>query len=281
MKATKKLIYAGLGIILLSISFSMSSCKKEKTDTEDFQTSAQDIGQMESIFNDVDNLVSQASLNGTMSARYSNPQEEDQFSLSTCATITNDSINGILTIDFGSACTGRDGRTRSGMIIIQYSGGRYFDAGSTRTVTFNNYYIDGRHVEGTRSVVNNGFNAAGNMNWTITATNMLITRPDGSWQGWNDQRSREMTAGYGDSSWVNDIYLINGSGSGTNSAGGSCTANLNNLVRDNSCHWITSGTMEHIPSGRPARLIDFGTGTCDDIATVTLNGNTHTIHLRP
>ncbi len=281
MKKIMSILYATLSVVVLTTVFTLSSCQKDKSETEDFQTGAQDIGQMESIFNDVDNLVAEASENGNVNGRYSDPQEASQFQLNSCATITHDSINGILTIDFGSGCVGRDGRTRSGAIIITHTGGRYFDPGSSRVVTFNNYYVDGRHVEGTRSVINNGFNASGNMTWTITATNMRITRPDGTWHEWNDQRTREMTAGYGDSLWINDIYLINGSGSGTNSNGGSATSTITNLLRDHSCHWIVSGIIEFTPASRPTRTIDFGNGTCDDVATVTLNGNTRTIHLRP
>ena len=267
-------------ISVLAISF--NSCKKEEaSNPAEFPADAQDMGQMESIFNDVDNLVAEASENGNVNGRYSAAQDANALLLNGCATITNDSVAGILTIDFGTGCVGRDGRTRSGIIQVNYSGGRYFNPGSSRTVTFINYFIDGRHVEGTRSIVNNGFNASGNMNWTITATNMLITLSNGNWHGWNGQRNREMTAGYGDSLWVNDVYLINGTGSGTNSNGGSSTSIITNLVRENSCHWIVSGTIELIPASHPTRFIDFGNGSCDAIATVTVNGNTHTIHLRP
>lgn len=283
MKIFRSQINYAIAALLISTSLTFMSCQKEKTssDITDYQTSPQDIGQMESIFTDVDNLVAEASVNGSVNGRFSNPQDANSFILNACATVTNDSINGVLTIDFGTGCTGPHGRTRSGIIRINYSGGHYFDPGATRTVTFVNYYIDGRHVEGSRSIVNNGFNTAGNMNWTITATNMLITNPNGSWQAWNDQRNREMTAGLGDSLWVNDVYLINGSGSGANSRGHSSTSVLTNLVRDNSCHWIINGTIENTPSSRPVRLIDFGNGTCDDLASVTVNGNTYTIHLRP
>lgn len=268
-----------LSFAALVLSFVFTSCKKEEQ-AEDFQTGAQDLVQLESIQTEVDNLSRQASDPQTAEQAAAHPQA-DQFAFSSCATITRDSINQTITIDFGSGCTGRDGRTRSGKILIQYSGGGYFDPGSSRTTSFDNYYVDGRKIEGSRSCVNNGLNASGNMNWTITATGMKMTRPDGSWRSWNGQRNREMTAGFGDSTWVNDVYRINGTGSGTNSQGTSFTANLVNLVRDHSCHWITSGTIDFVPSNRPSRSIDFGNGTCDDQATVTVNGQTRTIQLRP
>ncbi|REK48617.1 MAG: hypothetical protein DWQ48_09720 [Bacteroidetes bacterium] len=263
---------------ILFVSF-FSACKKESSDpADDFQTSSQEIGLMESMNTEVDNMVAQASQNGTINMRISG--NEDQYSMSSCAVITNDTVNGVLTIDFGSGCTGRDGRVRSGKIIITHSGGRYFDPGSTRSVTFDKFFVDSTQIEGSRTVVNNGFNSSGNMNWTITATNMKITRPNGNWRSWNGQRTREMTAGYGDSTWVNDVYLINGSGSGTDHHGNTFSTVTSNLVRDNSCHWIISGTITFTPSNRPQRIIDFGNGSCDDLATVTSNGVTRTIHLR-
>ena len=285
MKTSRNLTYSLLFALTGIFIATFSSCQKEKASSPatstDIQTSAQDVVQIESIFTDIDNLVAEASEKGTSTARLSSSDPASTFILSACATITNDTVSGILTIDFGTGCTGPHGRTRSGIIQMTYSGGRYFTPGSMRSITFINYYVDGRHIEGTRSTVNNGFNTAGNMNWTITASNMKVTMPNGDWHSWNDQRTREMTAGFGDSLWVNDVYLINGTGTSTNSNGGSAATTLTNLVRANSCHWIISGTIENIPSNRPARLLDFGNGNCDDLATVTVNGNTHTIHLRP
>jgi hypothetical protein len=42
---------------------------------------------------------------------------------------------------------------------------------------------------------------------------------------------------------------------------------------------FTQGTLEHTPGGKATRYIDFGNGTCDDQATVTINGTTYTITL--
>lgn len=44
-------------------------------------------------------------------------------------------------------------------------------------------------------------------------------------------------------------------------------------------HFV-QGTFDLTPSNKPTRHIDFGSGTCDDIATVTINNHTYTIHLR-
>ncbi len=267
--------------VLTAAIFTFTGCKKDKeTSADDFQTTAEDIGQAESVTSDIDNVSSQVSKVGSFSNQSSQNPSLDQFNFNSCATVTHDSINHVITYDFGTGCTGHDGKTRSGIIIVNYTGSGYFNAGSSWTVTFNNFYVNNRHVEGTRTVTNNGLNAAGNMTWSINAQNMLITRPDGTWRSWNSQRTREMVSGYGDSTWTNDVYLINGTSTGTNSQGETVTCIHTNVRRDLACHFITSGTIEITPSGRPARTIDFGNGNCDDLATVTKNGISKTIHLR-
>jgi hypothetical protein len=278
---TQKHLFPSLLIGITVTLFALSTgCKKDENDNEDFKTTAEDIGQSESVSSDVDNITSEFAKSGTFSIECSQNQTYDQFNLSTCAVVTNDSINHILTIDFGTGCVGHDGKTRSGKLIVTYNGTGYFDAGSSWVVTFDNFHVGNRHVEGTRSVVNNGLNGSGNMTWTINAQNMKITRADGSWRSWNSLRTRELVSGYGDNTWTNDIYVINGTTTGTNSNGESVSCTLSNITRDHSCHYITSGIIAVTPSNRPMRSIDFGTGTCDDIATVTKNGNSRTIQLR-
>ncbi len=278
MKAINLLLCSS---ILIALTFNYG-CKKENDNSDDsFQTTAEDIGQSESIAQDVDNMTSQVSRTGTFSHAGTSNMTYDQFNFHSCATVTNDSINHVVTYDFGTGCTGPDGKTRAGKVILTYTNGGYFDPGASWVVTFDSFYVANRHVEGSRSVVNNGFNTAGNMNWTITATNMRITRPDNSWRTWNSTRNREMVAGYGDSTWTNDIYVVNGTSDGSNSNGESVNCVMTNLRHEHTCHWITSGTMQITPTSRPVRTIDFGNGNCDDEATVTKNGVTRVIHLRP
>ena len=281
---TKKLLLPSLMIGAMLTLFSLNTgCKKDtETGNDNFQAVAEDIGQAESVSSDVDNMTSEVARMGTFSHDEAQNSSMDQFNFHghTCAVVTNDSINHILTFDFGTACTGNDGKIRAGRVIVTYNGTGYFDAGSSWIVTFDNFYVNDRHIEGSRSVINNGLNASGNMTWSIDAQNMRITRPDGTWRSWTSQRTREMVAGYGDNTWENDVYIINGTATGLNSQGESVSCTITNIRREHSCHYITSGTMVITPSDRPSKIIDFGDGTCDEFATVTKNGITRTIHLR-
>ncbi len=283
MKSTKqvaKLLVFASALFIIAFNY---GCKKDKdtSDLEDFQSTSQDIGQVESIGQDVDNMTSQVSRTGSFDQSNATNSSHDQFNFLGCATVTHDSINHIITYDFHNGCTGADGKVRAGKVIVNYTGTGHFDPGSSWVVTFDSFYVNTRHVEGTRSVVNNGFNTDNNMNWTITASNMRITKTDGSWRTWNSLRNREMVAGYGDTIWENDDYIINGTADGTNSDGDAVNCVLTDLRREHDCNWITSGTLTITPSSRPVRTIDFGNGTCDDQATVTKNGVTRVITLRP
>ena len=80
--------------------------------------------------------------------------------------------------------------------------------------------------------------------------------------------------------WSDDVYLVTGSASGTGSQGGTFSATITSaLKRTVACHQFVSGTVEVTPANRPTRYIDFGNGDCDNIATVTVNGHSHTITL--
>jgi len=80
------------------------------------------------------------------------------------------------------------------------------------------------------------------------------------------------------------MYAITGSASGTKASGASFTVNITEaLIRNMSSslcrRHFTQGKVELTPSGKATRFIDYGTGACDDQATVTINGNVYNITL--
>jgi hypothetical protein len=280
MKAKNIFSTTMIAAVIASFSF-ITSCKKDQSEvpnSNDETTNADQFQEAEGAAVDIDNISDQAIQYHSVNMRLASGSTQNN--ILSCATVTNDSVNHVTTVDFGTGCTGNDGRTRSGQIIIHYSGGSYFTSGFQRIVTFNNFFVDNRHVEGTRTVTNNGTNAAGHLNWSVNAQNMRITRPGGSYHQWNSQRTREMIGGDTlPGHPQDDVYSITGSSSGINSNGNSCSATITNPLVKNSCHWIVSGTVAITPSNRPQRILDFGNGNCDNDATVTRNGVVHHIQL--
>ncbi|MBL7825082.1 MAG: hypothetical protein JNJ57_00520, partial [Saprospiraceae bacterium] len=105
----------------------------------------------------------------------------------TCPTITFAQPEGTwpntITIDFGTACTRPDGRVLSGKLIIDQTA-EIRTPGAVRTLTHDNFYVDGIKVEGTKTWTNLGQDANGLWSFTKVASDMKLTFEDGSSTTW-------------------------------------------------------------------------------------------------
>jgi hypothetical protein len=272
-------------MIIAASALLLTGCKK---DEEDNDTSASsDNAFAEATYNDITNICEEAGITGTLSNYRTGPAATDGI-LTSCATITFDTVNSLdqdtIHINFGATnCTGNDGRNRRGEILVYYSGA-FRDSNSTHTVTFNNYFVNDNQVLGTKTVTNLGHNTAGNLVYDIDVNGQIHLANNAGTITWTSQRQREWTQGESTLIWSDDVYSITGSASGTGSSGNTFTANITSpLIRNMALgcrrHFV-QGTFDLTPANRPARTVDFGTGTCDDVATVTINNHTYTIHLR-
>src|SRR5688572_14694538 len=165
MKTSKKrsntlLLFAVFGMFI-------TGCKKD--DQEDTDTkSASDNSFAETTFNDVANIADQAT-EGSLSLY----KTEVAISIAgPCAKIKRDSVNktnpDTITIDFGASnCLCADQRYRRGKIIVTYMG-FYKDSLATRTIGFDNYFVNDNQVTGSKTITNKGRNAAGNLHFSIT-----------------------------------------------------------------------------------------------------------------
>lgn len=269
-----------VSLVAFSFTFAITGCVPEDRSDKDTQT-ASDNEQAEFISTDVVNMAD-AAYNGKTSFK----NEEGAGALGGgCATVSRDtSISSdpdTITIDFGTSnCLCADGRYRRGIVRVFHTG-NWITAGSFRTITFSNYFVNDYQVEGTHTVTANGKNSAGHYNWTIKADNMKITRPDGKSHLWSSTRTREWVEGDGTLfNWLDDVYHITGNASGTNVNGLSYAADITKPVRHEiKCRWFTSGTVVLKPSGKMDRTLDLGNGNCDNEATVTIGKKTYTIHM--
>lgn len=277
--------------VAATIGILFSSCKKKTDDTTDSDTSAaSDNALAEGTYNDVHNISDQAYNNNVTS--YSPVlSSEDKGICSSCVLsivldTTTNPVAGThtMSITFGSGnattnCLCMDGRYRRGTINVTWTG-HYRDPGSSHTITFTNYYVNDNQVMGTKTVTNNGYNTAGHLTFSISVNGTIIKANGGGTITWTSSRTREWVAGESTPTWSDDEYLITGSASGTNAAGNSFTAAITSpLDIKLNCRWIVAGTFTITPSGKPTRTVDFGSGACDDQATVTINGTTYAITL--
>jgi hypothetical protein len=303
MKKTKlSLALAGL---MIASAVMVSSCKKKETTTTDTDTSgAADSHLAENTSSDIVSMGAQASDNssGNLST-YRNGGNNMILGLS-CATVTRDTVNKVITVTFTGTTPCADGRTRSGSIVYTYSNSvngakHYRDPGFELDVTADNYVVDGNAVIIHNKTIKNttplGFNPAStNEQWSITA-DITINKAAGGSVSWTCNRVKTLlnTAAVYPTNpvtnpidWKNARVGFTGSASGSRSNGETFTVNITNqLVRDfGACELMgrapfIEGTFTYSPGGKAERIFDYGTGTCDFNATVTINGVVHNITL--
>jgi len=200
-----------------------------------------------------------------------------------CAEITHDPEAKTITIDFGEGCEGRGGKIFSGKILISYTDRKYLP-GSIWTMTFEDFYIDGKHIEGVRSVENISESLEDNPTFHITLVGGKVTFEDGAFATKDADKTKM---------WVrarnpleDEFHILDGStASGVNKEDVSySTTVLETLVYKNICklegiHLPVSGVKE-VVKGEKTVVIDFGDGACDNFVTVTSDGVTETIELK-
>jgi hypothetical protein len=78
-----------------------------------------------------------------------------------------------------------------------------------------------------------------------------------------------------------DIWHINGVATGVNRQGQAFTREITSaLWKEIGCRFITQGTILIQAEGRPDAILDYGTGECDPVATITVEDETKEIRLR-
>jgi hypothetical protein len=186
-----------------------------------------------------------------------------------------------LVIDYGTGCTGLNDVVRSGKIIITLSAPRT-EVQSVRTMTFDNYYVNGAKVEGTTVVTNTGPNNNSNVVFSVVLTGGKITFSDGKFIVREFSRQREYIAGY--LTWWNpwdDKCLITGVASGINLDGVTYTALVvNPLEWQAACRFLVSGTIGFEIDGIEPFKLDYGSGECDANATLSRGDESKDITLR-
>ncbi|MBI2730540.1 MAG: hypothetical protein HYX40_07300 [Sphingobacteriales bacterium] len=286
---TISLTTKSIAAILLGGTLFFAACKKESSVSNSQAESAatveasQNDAEAEGEFNDVyDNVVS---INAGESLGLVDGAgifgRED--SVGRCFTVTvSPATPGVfpktVTIDFGTACTGKDGKTRSGKIISVFTG-HLAEAGNSVTTTFDNYMVDSFKIEGTHKIINTS--TSNNRSFNIIVSGAKITKPNGKWYTWDSNKVVVQVEGNGTPRWpFDDIFEITGSKSGSNSAGKTWSATvIDKLIRKGDCRWIVQGTVSLSRNGNSA-ILNYGSGTCDNKATITANGQTIEITLR-
>ena len=196
-----------------------------------------------------------------------------------CVTITIVLVQNMktVTIDFGDECELRNGDVASGKIIMEYEKD---PEAATRTISysFEDFYYNDKHLEGTGSVLRERLNENGNPQSTLTA-DLKLTWPDETYATSAGTRVREWIEGYGSGVWGDNVFLITGNWTFMNRAGTTYSGTIiEPLRRELACRFIVSGTAE-VSKNEITGILDYGAGECDDLATLTIGDTVREIHL--
>ncbi|HKC69961.1 MAG TPA: hypothetical protein VKG26_17120 [Bacteroidia bacterium] len=288
---TKKVIITSLALATLSVALIFSSCKK-KEEVDSDTSAAEDHTQAETHSNDIENIGEQASYGSMSTYKLS---QSSQSIYSTCATLTFDTLNNAdndtLLVNFGTGCTGLDGRPRSGSLQYIYTAGMHYrDSGNVINVSSNNYVVDGNSINiASKTIKNLGHITNTNLTWNIVAS-MTITKANGKTITWTTNKTKVLLAGERPNNqpidWAQAQIALFGTASGTSANGESFTASVAQatwLIRNFNCtgyrKCFVAGELDFTPGSKPTRYINFGTGSCDNQATVTISGHVYNITL--
>jgi hypothetical protein len=194
-----------------------------------------------------------------------------------------------IVVDFGTTgCLGSDGHVRKGKIVTEYTG-RLLAVGSKATTIFDGFYVDSVKVEG-KHVILNSSTSANSRQFTVDVTDAKLTKPSGNFTEWKSHKVITQIEGIG-TPFVpfDDIFRTEGTASGRVKRGALLvsweSSTTEPLIKKFSCRWITKGRIRTIRTNNTVNspwvaVLDFGTGDCDNKATITINGVSRQITLR-
>ena len=293
------------GLIIAGIVV-VSSCKKSSTTTptkDSDVTAVNDNSTAEQHSNDAVNITAQAFENSNNQVNYRTGNGSQVFSIG-CATATLDAPNHKITVNFsGGVCL--DGHIRTGALILDYSAGAannayyYRSAGFRCKITSQAYTVDNYTVNINKTITNTTGQASTNLSWADTSAISVVKPNNGGTITWNCARTQTLlntqnvtfngqvdSAAYVNATtpikWAKALIGITGSANGVTAAGETYSFVITNqLVLDMQCspsslypahHPFIQGSFDFTPGAKATRHIDYGNGSCDLNATVTISG---------
>jgi hypothetical protein len=208
----------------------------------------------------------------------------------TCATVTfefaedNTTLNphGYITIDFGEGCTDARNNIRKGAIKIEFDG-RRFMPGSQIITTLIDYSINDIAIEGVRTVTNASVSLETNPKFTITVQGGKATWSDGTVATREVNHTREWVR---TNNPLTDEWIVTGNAAGSNRDGKTYQMEITKpLVYKRECASNSKGGIavegtKVLTVDEKIITIDYGSGACDRLITITVNGISKEIELK-
>lgn len=193
-------------------------------------------------------------------------------------TATNPGWPRTLTINYGPGVVdSSDGRTRSGIVTVSFPN-YWHDLGTQATVAYSGYFVNNIAYSATINITHNsdsGFTESiGAGKCTPSGVKNPILYNGSVVLTWTQGESSPTVA-------AANSYSISGTLSGTDRNQVNYTTSITkSLIKPSSCTYITEGTEIITPAGLTTRTVDYGSGSCDNQANVTIDGNSFAITLQ-
>lgn len=167
-----------------------------------------------------------------------------------------------ITIEYDRECTsGFSGVVKSGKIIITLTGPPR-EKGAQRIVTFEDFTVNGNQIDGIKTFTHNG-----NGQYSCVLEDGKIISKEGDVIIRESTKTRTLVSGGDTEDRSDDVYEVTGIVIGETSDGTNYQREIiSPLVITKNCFWITEGVVE-TTIGEATSTINFGDGTCDNIAT--------------
>lgn len=185
-------------------------------------------------------------------------------------------------LDFGTGCTGPDGHFRKGKVITTYTN-RLLVPGAMATTEFDGFFVDSVKVEGLHKITNEGSNTTTPIlrKFKVEVINGKLTKPSGNFIEWNSTRVITQIEGVATPTPLDDILKIEGNSRGRVKRGALLVGWESNirepLIKRFTCRWIVKGIIRTVRINLAVTSpwvaeLNFGNGTCDNQAILTING---------
>lgn len=283
-----------LTLIVLSLGLFYACSKETGSDFSENLSTTTILETINSIAfeEDIDNLISDimSLTTDTSSARSidsnadKGPKKFMADKYGDCTVVVEDEENNTRTITFLEDCEGKYGQSRSGSMIISYSALKG-EVGSFRQVTYDDFYLNGVKIEGTRRTEILLIDEDGSKTMQTTHTDGKMIYEDGTFKTKNALMTRYIHVENDQKTYSS----LSGNKNGVSTEGVSFSMEITKPIKF--VYYCSPEGLKRkgkVPvegikvtnDGEQTITIDFGDGTCDTIVEVSKDGEVETVDLK-
>jgi hypothetical protein len=184
-----------------------------------------------------------------------------------------------ISIDYGDGIETKRGKVIKGLVVVEITGPKNVD-GSMRNITYTECMIDSIGIDGTSTETFNGDNTT-TRKITIDS-NVNFTLPDGTVINRDGSTVRDWMQGLETpTEREDDMIQVTGTIDVSSSTGDKYSRVITEpIIRLGDCNYPVQGIVSYSKNGTEIASLNYGDGTCDNIAELTTDGTTVEITLK-